>query len=222
MQKYLSINLVDSESLKQATLIARKNNYLLKVCVLNKESFCGSIYACADILSVNNDIVKSISIKDPCFENTVYVVSTMEDLFNINFDSIVIDDNNEKYIFDICDFYNSICKITISSVKQNPIKLALFINQYRLINGFYNLGMSIDAIRKESNLFLNQSIFNPLSEFIHEMEYIVVPGVYKNPFNIKYLLNSLSLNDKVLLSLWFSEYDYTSNVSFIESFCSSI
>jgi hypothetical protein len=165
------------------------------------------------------------------FEDTVYIATQLEDLCNIELESITTPwINGSSHVEELVDLFNSQVNITVSSWHDVtsldglccPITMALNIERMNIINGFTNVGMEFDATFLPA-VYTSREVFVPIQRYVYNISYFLSVG-YKNNLNYSFeligKLTKYGINKNVCIT--FDPEDYKESLYTVEEIVSRL
>lgn len=218
---------IENRSVPSTLETILKLGYKIELEFKNKFDFITNYKRFGSILSLNES--KIIGLKGPSsntndstlFEDTVFIASNLEDLFNIELQYITTySKKDSSHIEELADFYNNIKTINVIpdhdffTRSETPIDMAFRIRAWNK-TGLCNIGM----VYSDKDLmppWKDRVILAPLYDNINQV-FLEVPIVFnsKENYNFKWIRNLLMFKKDFIVSLKFSELDYVSHIELV-------
>lgn len=234
MELVTVVDIDESSSVANACKLANELDISIYLKVNSREDFNSTIDLSYDCLLEYSEYI--IGLVGPThgrlFEDTAYIATQLEDMFDIELESITTPETkNAKHIEELIDFFDDQMNIVISPVHDvtsprgasDPISLAMNIERLNILYGYTNVTMQFDASLLPV-AFMEKEVFLPLERFVSDIYYHISLHYMSNlnyDFSwLKYLKQYNADNKSVCLYL--RPIDYVQNYDLLKSTISGL
>lgn len=209
----------DINILTNAFDLADELNASIKLKVQDLESFTEHLEKNAELFSRRNYLINSLYVFDEeteanSFEDIVMISSQLEDLFDIELS--IITTHDEKFLLELSDFYSTLCEVNsyYGDFQLNPIEKALNLERNNLVQQATNLGLCYQVNLVPESLF-DIYVNTAIAEYVNEIYFEFCTNF--DIFNFVYILDLISREPDIVLTLKFPSYYYVDKVDLVKS-----